>query len=125
MSLMGMRRAVKRYGTPIWITLAGAMVVTSLVGFGSYWFGDEIHNRAQNGAEDPPVAVVGTLKVRRSDLDRTSFDRSPLGRASMGLMGIEQVKQQAAAEAAARQAGITVTDADIEAIAAERWKAAR
>ena len=129
MSLMGMRRVMQRHGTPIWIMLAGAMVVTSLVGFGSYWWGDEEAGRAQNGTNEAPIALVGDLKVRRSELDQTlnqfSVGQSPLVRASTSLMVLEQYKRQQAAVAAAKQAGITVTDADIQKERDERWKTDR
>lgn len=129
MSLMGMRRAVQRYGTPIWILLAGAMIVTSLVGFGSYWWGNGHEDRAQNGTSELPIALVGDMKVRRSELDQTlnqfSVGQSPLGRASTSLMVLDQYKRQQAAVAAAKQSGITVADADVDRERDERWKSER
>lgn len=122
MSLMGMRRVVKQYGTPIWIALALTLVVGSFVGFGSYLFGE---NPASQAAAEPPIAVVGDAKITRSALDRTlsqfSANPSPQEIASTRLFLLEQAKQQQAVVAAAKRAGITVTEDDLERAREAAW----
>ncbi len=127
MSLMGMRRAVKQYGTPIWIFLA--LVLTLGVGFtglGSYIGGGG--QPAQDAAE-PPIATVGEIKVTRSSLDQTinqfAGNPSPQDRARFRLMLLEQYKQQAAVIEAAKRAGITVTEDDLEKARDDAWKQQR
>ena len=131
MSLMGMRRAVKQYGTPIWIFLALVLVAgAGFTGLGSYLTGPDPQTRG--GENEPAVATVGDVKVTRTALDR-QLDQmlqqqrafmpnpSPLDAARMRVMLLDQYKQQQALVQAAKQAGVTIGDADVARMRDETW----
>lgn len=126
MSLMGMRRTVKQYGTPIWILLALILVVGSFVGLGSNLFDN---GQQAQGVAEPVLATVGDRKVLRSEVDdrvmQMTANPPPQQMNSMRLYALEEFKQQGALVAVAKSAGVSVTDAEVESARNEAWKQQR
>ncbi|MES2463164.1 MAG: peptidylprolyl isomerase [Armatimonadota bacterium] len=140
MSLMDMNRSFKKYGTAFGIGLAGIMLVGTFAGFGANLFGG-----GKGGAVSSPmtgddtVATVGDVKVSRalleSNLDRALQQQAMMGGAPIQpkpeekngylIRVLDQVKQEQALVAAAKAAGVTVSDAEIESERENIWQQQR
>ncbi len=131
MSLMGMRRFFTKFGPFVYVPLVLAFAVGGFVGLGSYLFGDS----TQAQSNEPPVASIGDMQVTAASLDQQLNEvmqqqgqmmgnPSPAERPRLRLMILDQYKQMQALAQAAKQAGITVSDAEIERARNEQCAAA-
>jgi parvulin-like peptidyl-prolyl isomerase len=144
MSLMDMNRSFKKYGPAFGIGLAGIMLIGTFAGFGANLFGG-----GKNGAmvsktnTDDTVATVGDVKVSRASLE-TNLKRALEQQAQQAMMMgqpapqpkpeemngylvrvLDQVKQEQALIAAAKAAGVTVSDSEVAAEREKAWQAQR
>lgn len=142
MSLMDMNRAFKKYSMVFGIGFAGIIAVGAFAGLGANLISGGKNGSAVTapGAADDTVATVGGVKVSRALL-QNSLQRAMEQQSMMSgtpppqpkpeemdryLVGmLDQVKQQQALVAAAKTAGVTVSDADIDAEREKVWQQQR
>ncbi|MBC8140394.1 MAG: peptidylprolyl isomerase [Armatimonadetes bacterium] len=141
MSLMAMSGWLKKYGAPMGFVFGAIVVVGGVVGgLGSNLSGGG-SGAGQPGmagaANEPAVAVIGTRKVTKSELDNVAQDLVARQSAQNPMMAgkqpppeqmdryrlaaLQSFKEQVALEQVAKSAGITVTDADIQAERDKQW----
>lgn len=138
MTLMEMRRTFRKYG----VVIGGLLAFVMIVGVVFTGFGANIGSGpGPMASTDAPgmaeIATVGEAKVTRAAIDQQleaavrqqqSFGQPPPPPDQMDrlrLMLIEQMKNEQAMVAAAKKAGITVSDDDVEKARDEMWAQAR
>lgn len=140
MSLMGMREATSKYWPAIAIVAAVLMGVTAFAGLGANLFsrGGGSAPAAQSNPTEKTVATVGDLKVTRGMLDQ-AVQRQIQQQAMFGqqaqpkpeemdflrLQALNSFKQQQALLAAAKAAGVNITDADVAQEREKVWQSQR
>lgn len=139
MGLMDINRGVKKYAlwilTPLGVLMLGGAVFN---GFGTtLGMGGDAGERSgpsQVNSEDKPVAIVGDISFTRAMLDQqiekatggNPMALSPVMMDQFRYMVLTQMsKKTAAMVAAAKAAGVTVTDADLAAGRDKLWAAQR
>ncbi|MDX1933613.1 MAG: peptidylprolyl isomerase [Capsulimonadales bacterium] len=135
MSLMAMNRAFKKHG-PIWGGILAFVMIIGVVltGFGANVAGGG-PDPTTGAAAGKTVATVGEAKVTAEELERrleaalrqqSSFGAPPnlsaADKANFRFMILNGIKQEQAMVAAAKKAGVTVTDADIAAQRRQVWE---
>ena len=139
MSLMDMNRAFKKYSMVFGIGFAGIIAVGAFAGLGANLISGGKNGSAATapGATDDTVATVGDVKVSRaalqSNLQRALEQQSMMSGGAAPqpkpeemdryLVGmLDQVKQEQALVAAAKTAGVSVSDADVDAEREKIWQ---
>lgn len=124
MSIMAMKRFVEKFGA--WVV--GILAVPLLIGIVYSGMGRNIGNNGPSEAQrrdaETPIAKIGDANITRTQLDRAIEQASRGGMLPppqpdvmdmYRLILLDQFKQQQAAVAAAKSAGVNVTDADMAA----------
>jgi len=140
MSLMAMSRAIKKYGV-FWGIFIGVLMVGGIAftGFGRNISMQAGTARTAAAQAETPVATVNGEPVTRAELDRmveaalrqqAMFGQTPnVTPAERDLLRYSmlnrEVKQEQAMVAAAKKAGVTVTDADVTGEREKVWQQAR
>ncbi len=135
-----MNRSFKKYGTAFGIGLAGIMMIGTFAGFGANLFGNKDGGMTAPSAADDTVATVGDVRVTRALLEsnlKRALDQQAMmsgGQApqpkpeemnSYLVQVLDQVKKEQALIAAAKAAGVTVSDSDIAAEREKIWQQER
>lgn len=136
-----MNRSFKKYGPLFGIGLVGVMLITSFSGLGANLFdGDKGGAMTSSAAANDSVATVGDVKVTRAVLE-SNLQRALQQQAMMSggqapqpkpeemnsylVRVLDQVKQEQALVAAAKAAGVTVSDSEIAAEREKVWQQER
>lgn len=129
MSLMQLKRRLEKFGPWVVAVVGGLMLIgVVLSGLGGNVSGVSAPTQKRQ-ADEPAVALVGGTPVQRSTLDRKVDEMGRMGGRQPGpdqidsarLMVLEQLKDQEAMVAAAKQAGVTVAENEIEAGRNKLW----